>query len=143
MTETKIKNLPALASADDLSRSLEDRARSYLDANCANCHRPGGTVAYFDARYDTALPQQNLVNGRLLIDQRIDGAQVIAPNDIWRSILYMRANTTEAFKMPTLARNAIDGQGMALLRQWIESLPGRQSCRHRRFYRTEEISPSR
>ena len=60
----------------------------------------------------------------MLIDQRIDGARVVAPNDIWRSILYMRADTTEAFKMPTLARNTIDGNGMALLREWIESLPG-------------------
>ncbi len=54
----------------------------------------------------------------------IDGPHVIAPNDIWRSILYLRADTTEAFKMPPLARNTIDEQGMKLLRQWIESLPG-------------------
>jgi len=38
--------------------------------------------------------------------------------------MYMRANTTEAFKMPPLARNTIDERGMALLREWIESLPG-------------------
>jgi uncharacterized repeat protein (TIGR03806 family) len=124
LNKADLKNLPALANAADPARSLEDRARSYLDANCANCHCPGGTVAYFDARYDTPLAQQNLINGRVLIDQRIDGARVIAPNDIWRSILFMRANTTEAFKMPTLARNTIDGQGMVLLREWIESLPG-------------------
>jgi uncharacterized repeat protein (TIGR03806 family) len=121
---TDLKKLPALASATDTKRSLADRARSYLDVNCANCHRPGGTVAFFDARYDTPLAQQNLIDGRVLIDQRIDGARVIAPNDTWRSILFMRANTTEAFKMPTLARNTIDVEGMALLRQWIESLPG-------------------
>jgi hypothetical protein len=36
----------------------------------------------------------------------------------------MRADTVEAFKMPPLARNEVDGQGMKLLRQWIESLPG-------------------
>jgi hypothetical protein len=59
-----------------------------------------------------------------LIDERIDGARVIAPNDPWRSILYLRANTTEAFKMPPLARNQIDKPDMDLLRQWIESLPG-------------------
>lgn len=119
-----VKNFPKLARLEDSTRSLEDRARSYLDANCANCHRPNGTVAYFDARYGTPLAEQDIIGGRVLIDQRIDGARVVAPNDIWRSILYMRANTVEAFKMPPLARNTIDERGMQLLRQWIESLPG-------------------
>jgi uncharacterized repeat protein (TIGR03806 family) len=123
-SDAEIKIFPKLANAADTTRSLEDRARSYLDANCAHCHRPRGTVAYFDARYDTPLPQQNLVGGRVLIDERIDGARVIAPNDIWRSILFMRTDTTEPFKMPQLARNTIDEAGMKLLRQWIESLPG-------------------
>ena len=119
-----LENLPKLAALDDATRSVEDRARSYLDANCAHCHRPQGTVAYFDARYDTPLAQQGLIDGHVLIDERIDGARVIAPNDIWRSILLMRANTVEAFKMPPLARNAVDVRGMELLRQWIQSLPG-------------------
>jgi uncharacterized repeat protein (TIGR03806 family) len=117
-------NFPKLAARDDTTRSLEDRARSYLDANCAQCHRPKGTVAYFDARYDTPLEQQGLIGGRVLIDQRIDGARVIAPNDLWRSILFMRANTVEGFKMPPLARNTVDTRGMKLLQQWIESQPG-------------------
>ena len=124
LSETNLDRLARLARADDTSRSLEDRARSYLDVNCANCHRPHGTVAYFDARYDTPLAEQKLIGGRVLIDQRIDGARVIAPNDIWRSLLFLRTDTTEAFKMPPLARNAIDEPGMKLLRQWIESLPG-------------------
>jgi uncharacterized repeat protein (TIGR03806 family) len=124
LDEADLKNLPRLARLDDTTRTLQDRARSYLDANCANCHRPRGTVAYFDARYDTPLARQNLIDGRVLIDERIDNSRVIAPNDIWRSILFMRTDTTEAFKMPPLARNQIDEQGMKLLRQWIESLPG-------------------
>lgn len=124
LDEADLQSLPKLARADDLTRSLEDRARSYLDANCAHCHRPHGTVAYFDARYDTPLAEQNLINGPVLIDERLDHPHIIAPNDRWRSILFMRANTTEAFKMPPLARNTIDEAGMQLLRQWIESLPG-------------------
>ena len=123
-SDADIKNFPKLARADDFTRSLEDRARSYLDANCAQCHRPKGTVAYFDARYDTPLAKQNLIGGNVLIDERIDNPRIIAPKDIWRSILYMRTDTTEPFKMPPLARNQIDEQGMNLLRQWIESLPG-------------------
>jgi uncharacterized repeat protein (TIGR03806 family) len=125
LDQTDLKALPALARLDDTTHSLEDRVRSYLDANCANCHRPHGTVAYFDARYDTPLAKQNLVDGPVLFDERIDGARVIAPHDIWRSILYMRTDTTEAFKMPPLARETIDENGTELLRQWINSLPGR------------------
>ena len=122
--DSTLSQLPALARSDDASKSIEDRARSYLDANCANCHRPRGTVASFDTRYDTPLQQQNIVGAHVLIDQRIDNARVVAPNDIWRSLLYARANTTEPMKMPPLARNEIDTNGMRLLRDWIESLPG-------------------
>jgi len=125
LNEADLEKFPTLASLEDTTRSLEDRARSYLDANCAQCHRPKGTVAYFDARYDTPLAKQNLIDGPVLIDERIDDSpRVIKPNDLWRSILYMRTDTTEAFKMPPLARNTIDQQGMKLLREWIESLPG-------------------
>lgn len=117
--------LPKLASADDASRSVEDRARSYLDANCAQCHRPGVTVANFDARYDTPLEQQGLIDGAILINEGIDHARVIAPHDIWRSIMYMRMNTTGDIRMPPLARTTIDEHGVQLMSQWIDSLPGR------------------
>jgi uncharacterized repeat protein (TIGR03806 family) len=124
LSDAGIAGCDQLARAGDQSRTLEDRARSYLDANCSNCHRPGGTVANFDARYDTPLARQNLINGPVLLDEGIDSARTIAPHDIWRSILYMRAHATDALKMPPLAHEALDEQGAALLRQWIESLPG-------------------
>lgn len=124
LDEAGLKNIPTLAAANDMKRSVEDRARSYLDANCAQCHRPKGTVVYFDARYITPLAQQRLVDGSVLIDERIDSPRVIAPHDPWRLILYMRANTMEAFRMPPVARNTIDVQGMELMRRWIGSLPG-------------------
>ena len=124
LADADLSSFPTLARLDDATRSLTDRARSYLDANCAQCHRPKGTVAYFDARYDTPLADQNLIKGSVLIDERIDNPHIIAPKDIWRSILYMRADTLEAFRMPPVARNTIDERGMALIKQWIESLPG-------------------
>src|SRR5882672_9270945 len=89
--EARLAAYARLAPASDPVRSVEDRARSYLDANCAQCHRPGGTVANFDARYDTPLPEQNLIDGQVLIDEGIDNARAIAPRDVWRSIILMRA----------------------------------------------------
>ena len=123
--EAELAKFPTLAAADDETRSLQDRARSYLDANCAQCHRPGGTVAYFDARYDTPLEQQELIGGPVLIDQGIDRPRVVAPHDIWRSIAFMRVNTVDDIKMPPIARETIDQNGVKLLRDWITSLPGR------------------
>jgi uncharacterized repeat protein (TIGR03806 family) len=121
----QLPKFATLAAADDETRGLEDRARSYLDANCSQCHRPGGTVAYFDARYSTPLGDQGLIDGPVLIDQGIDRPRIIAPHDIWRSIAYMRMNTVGDIRMPPLARETIDAKGVALLGQWINSLPGR------------------
>ncbi|MEJ0035766.1 MAG: chitobiase/beta-hexosaminidase C-terminal domain-containing protein [Gammaproteobacteria bacterium] len=125
LNESDIASFPTLARPDDATRSVEDRARSWLDSNCGHCHRPGGTVANFDARYETPLAQQHLVDGPVLIDQNVDRARVISPHDPWRSVALMRVDTNGEIRMPPLARNTIDTQGVALLRNWIESLPGR------------------
>jgi len=125
LSNGELAALPALAAANDASRSLEDRARSYLDANCSQCHRPGGTVANFDARYDTPLLDQALIDGPVLIDQGVDRPRVISPHDIWRSIAFMRVNSVGDIQMPPLARETIDTTGVNLLREWIDSMPGR------------------
>jgi uncharacterized repeat protein (TIGR03806 family) len=122
--EDALQKFPALAAGDDTTRPLVDRARSYLDANCAQCHRPGGTVANFDARYDTPLEKQALIDGPVLIDQGIDRPRVISPHDIWRSIAYMRIDTVGDIRMPPLARETIDQKGVQLLGEWINSMPG-------------------
>jgi uncharacterized repeat protein (TIGR03806 family) len=125
VSDAELKTLPTLAALDDHSRSIEDRARSYLDANCGHCHRPGGTVAYFDARYSTPLKKQELIDGPVLINEGIERPHIIAPHDIWRSIAYMRVNTNTDIRMPPLARETIDEHGVQILRDWINSLPGK------------------
>lgn len=126
LEESKIKDFMTLAASDDNSRSLTDRARSYLDANCSQCHRPHGTVANFDARYETPPEEQAIVDGPVLIDQGLDHPRVVSPHDIWRSVAYMRLDTNGDIRMPPIARETIDAKGVALIRQWIESLPGRE-----------------
>ena len=41
VSDAQLATLPTLAACPIHSRSIEDRARSYLDANCGHCHRPG------------------------------------------------------------------------------------------------------
>jgi uncharacterized repeat protein (TIGR03806 family) len=124
IAERDFATLPRLAAVNDPTRSVEDRARSYLDANCAQCHRPGGTVAGFDARYATPLDAQSLVAGKVLIDHGVDRARIIAPHDPWRSMALLRMNTTGDIRMPPLARQTIDAGGVEVIRRWILSLEG-------------------
>ena len=123
--EATITNFEALSTLTNLTATLQQRARSYLDANCAQCHQPGGTGITFDARYDTPLANQNITNYPAAVSLGYDHAQIIAPKDIWRSMIYQRINSTNAsVKMPPLARNLIDTNAVSVFGDWINSLPG-------------------
>jgi uncharacterized repeat protein (TIGR03806 family) len=124
LVEAEIPRLDHLAAGDALGRSLEDRARSYLDANCAYCHRPGGVPADFDARYDTLMAARRLLGAPVRIDLGVDGARAIAPNDPWRSAILTRMQMTGTTGMPPLAHEVIDDRAVAMVRAWITSLPG-------------------
>jgi hypothetical protein len=55
----------------------------------------------------------------------VDHAAVVVPKDIWRSVLYQRADSLQPLiKMPPLGRNVVDTNGVQLLADWINSLPG-------------------
>jgi uncharacterized repeat protein (TIGR03806 family) len=124
--EGSITNLYALSALTNLSAPLVNRARSYLDANCVQCHQPGGSGPTFDARYDTPLTNQNIIFGVLAKGNLgYDNAYVVTPKDIYRSVLYDRMNTVDPnIKMPNLDRNVIDTNAVAVMAAWINSLPG-------------------
>lgn len=127
--EGVISNYEHLSALTNLNASFEERARSYLDANCAQCHQPGGSGITFDARYDTPLANQHITNFPAAFSLGYDHAQIVAPQDIWRSVLYARVNTLDAtnnikIQMPPLARNVIDTNAVAVLASWINSLNG-------------------
>ena len=122
INETNISSYAKLVALSDSTASLEDRARSYLDANCAQCHRPKGVFTYFDARYDTPLANQQIINGAVINPLGIDGTRVIVPQSTNQSVMYQRLNTTASFKMPPLGRNVIDDQAVSVFIGWINSV---------------------
>ena len=124
--EGDITGFAQLSSVTNQSAPLIQRARSYLDANCAQCHQPGGTGITFDARYDTPLTNQNIINAMAAFSLGYDNAKIVAASsDVWRSVLYDRMNTLDpAIKMPPRARNSIDTNAVAALAGWINSLGG-------------------
>jgi uncharacterized repeat protein (TIGR03806 family) len=124
-SESGITNFEALSQLGNTNASFQQRARSYLDANCAQCHQPGGTGITFDARYDTPLASQNITNYPASFSLGYDNARIIASQDPWRSMIWERMNTTNSsIKMPPLARALIDTNGVAMMAGWADSLSG-------------------
>ncbi|MFT7073296.1 Ig-like domain-containing protein [Patiriisocius sp. Uisw_017] len=111
----------------DTSQSLEMRVRSYVDINCASCHRDEGHCSYRPMRFaffendqpeslGVCVEPDQFLNG--LVDQKL-----IKPGDPENSVIYFRVNNTDQdMRMPLLGRNIIDDQGVALLAEWINSL---------------------
>lgn len=126
INESGISSYAHLSPLTNTSVSLEERFRSYLDANCAQCHRPGGSGPTMDARYDTPLASQNITNAPVSRGTLgYDNARVVVPADLYRSILWDRMNTVNGtFKMPAVARNTIDTNAVQVVTDWINSLPG-------------------
>lgn len=122
-SEGQISNYLKTYSIANTSQSLETRARSYIDANCAQCHRPGGQRANFDARYTVPLDQQNLIYGTVFDAVNGPDDRVVRPQDLLHSMLHNRVNRVGALQMPPLAKNVVDTNAMQLLADWINSLP--------------------
>jgi uncharacterized repeat protein (TIGR03806 family) len=104
----------------------EARARSYLHANCAMCHREGsatGTVVDLDLRVDTPLAATGLCKeaqaGTLGLAK---GARVVAPGDPAASVLVARMRALDERRMPKLASRVVDEAGVAAVEAWIRGL---------------------
>lgn len=123
LTNKEINGCAKMVDLGDASAALEDRVRSYLDANCGYCHRPNGAPGYFDARYETPLAQQGIVDGSVVADLGVADARVIAPHDDGRSLLYERMKRCDKLKMPPLGRSVRDGAAVKAVREWISILP--------------------
>ena len=113
---------------DPTTGSLAARARAYLDNNCAHCHRSAGVAAYtaFLLDYNETDPRKlgfcKLPNSAGYTGNRPFD---IVPGKPQESILLYRMESTRAKEMmPEIGRSLIHEEGLALVREWLASLPG-------------------
>jgi uncharacterized repeat protein (TIGR03806 family) len=114
---------------DPSSGTLDERARAYLDANCAHCHNPQGgadnTGLYLTAGQPDPLRlgfcKVPVAAGHGAGDLRFD----LVHGKPDESILVRRLNSVEPkVMMPEIGRSTIHREGVALLREWVASLRG-------------------
>ncbi len=135
-------NLPSLANSTvnykDVTKSLDQRARSYVDINCAHCHQVDQLCYYRPMRF--AYSQTGLTDGVgqtnmgvCVNTQDVQGLplsnypKIVKAKSINESMLYYRINTNdETYRMPLHGRTIIHTEGVELMKQWINSL---SACR--------------
>ncbi len=116
--------LVSFAPTDDVSASLDARARAYLHSNCAGCHRPGGpTPSNMDLRHDTDFASTGTCNVVPVSgDLGISGATILTPSNPSLSLLIERPSRRDAHGMPPLGSTIVDSDGIQLLTDWVNSI---------------------
>lgn len=116
------EQLPRAVDPHDPHASLDQRVKSYLDANCSHCHHPEGVTANFDARFNIPLFAQGIVGGTINRPINSPEDKVVSPGDLARSLLHGRSSVVGTNQMPPLGKNVVDAKAAALIADWINSL---------------------
>lgn len=127
-TAAKGSKPPKQVNPYDASADLSQRARSYLQVNCAHCHQfNAGGAAFIDLSESLELSRTGTVGVAPVQGTfGIDGARIIAPGDPLGSVLFYRMAKLGGGRMPRVGSNIVDERGLALIAAWIANLPSLQ-----------------
>ena len=130
----KLSGLPDLKKVDQLPDwkdskhfTKEQRARAYLDINCAHCHIKGGdayNTGLFLEYEQTEKDHLGIMKSPVSAGNGAGGLNYdIVPGDAAHSILAFRMNSTEpGTAMPELARTVIHKEAVKLIIDWINEM---------------------
>jgi len=114
----------ALVDPADPHAPLDLRARSWLHANCAHCHRfQGGGSGIFLVNIEVPPEKTHLATKPLQGDFGLPDARVAAPGAPERSTLFYRIAKAGPGHMPQLGATTPDPTGMRVLWDWIAGAP--------------------
>ena len=111
----------------DPQQDLSRRARSYLHANCAQCHvEAGGGNAQMELEFTTKLKDTRILDVKPLHDTYgLLDARLVAAGSPERSVLRYRMAHRGAGQMPPLASAVVDREAVRLMDGWIRRLKGK------------------
>lgn len=119
-----LESIPKLAAPDDPGATSAELARSYLHVNCSHCHRDnGGGAGSFELLHNLADDRLRAI-GEAPRQGTFDlaGAQVIAPGNPARSLLYLRMAKFGRGHMPHLGAEFVDERALGWVADWISGL---------------------
>ena len=117
-------------ASDPASGTLNERARAYLDINCAHCHNPKGPgqMSGLDLDYNQHDAGKYGVFKAPVAAGRGSGGHKfgIEPHHPEQSILIHRMDSVEGgVMMPPLPKRMVHDEGLALLTAWIAEMNAR------------------
>jgi uncharacterized repeat protein (TIGR03806 family) len=112
---------------DPADGTVAERARAYLESNCAACHNPAGRAGFTGLWLEADRP---LGTATGVCKQPVAAGSAnlgltygIEPGDPSRSILVQRmADLRPAIKMPEIEKATVHTEGLALITQWVEEM---------------------
>ncbi len=128
-----MNDVPEAALWDDESFTLDQRARAYLDINCAHCHNadgPANNTGMFLDWHQSDSTKLGICKSPVAAGSGTGGNDyAILPGKPDESIMIYRLNSLELdVSMPELGRSVIHDEGLSLLTEWVASLPETDNC---------------
>lgn len=121
------REIPFQVNYEDASAPLRDRARAYLDINCAHCHNKSGSAQtsglFLDWKTEETaeygIYKTPIAAGRGSGNLKYD----ITPGKPAESILWYRMTSSDpGIMMPELGRRLKHEEGIRLISEWIKTL---------------------
>ncbi|WP_296351580.1 hypothetical protein [Winogradskyella sp.] len=108
ITDVDFDNLISFPRWDDVNNyTLEERARAYLDVNCAHCHSDGGYCAFPSSlrlNYDIPLEETNIIERKGFI------------------IFRTSSDYQEGLTMPWIGTSMLHDEGVSLMLEYLDTL---------------------
>ena len=114
---------------NDDDAPMPSRARAYLDVSCAHCHNADGAADTSGLRLDfdnTDAVSLGVCKPPVAAGRGASHQFGIVPGRPDESILVARlASTDPGIMMPELGRSLVHREGLALIRAWVSTMPGK------------------